>query len=234
MRRVKMRTSPIGWRLTWLRRAGAPWIAPDSILPGEKWVEAIGRGLDGSGVFVVALTPAAVASNWVRNETNNAIELEVGGEVRFIPLEVEACTVPTLWNSYQRVSFRGRYEDGLAALLRRLEMGDGAAGDGETRRQGDKETKPEVVGQKPPASEPPASRSPLGASPFRPAGAGADGEPAGRLRREQPAPDGAFPTGRATESDRRRRQLVRRRLRPDRLGRADRTDRGADRQSARL
>ena len=56
-----------GWR---------PWIAPDSILPGEKWVEAIGRGLDGSGVFVVALTPAAVASNWVRNETNAAIELE--------------------------------------------------------------------------------------------------------------------------------------------------------------
>ena len=60
-----------GWRA---------WIAPESIQPGEKWVEAIGRGLDGSGVFVVALTPAAVASKWVRNETNAAIELDTRGE----------------------------------------------------------------------------------------------------------------------------------------------------------
>ena len=72
-----------GWRA---------WIAPESIQPGEKWVEAIGRGLDGSGVFVVALTPAAVASNWVRNETNAAIELDNRGEAQFIPLDVAACT----------------------------------------------------------------------------------------------------------------------------------------------
>ena len=87
-----------GWRA---------WIAPESIQPGEKWVEAIGRGLDGSGVFVVALTPAAVASNWVRNETNAAIELEIRGEARFIPLDVATCTAPTLWNVYQRVSVSG-------------------------------------------------------------------------------------------------------------------------------
>ena len=113
-----------GWRA---------WIAPESIQPGEKWVEAIGRGLDGSGVFVVALTPAAVASNWVRNETNAAIELDNRGEAQFIPLDVAACTVPTLWNVYQRVPFRGRYEDGLAALLRRL----GTSTERETGRQGD-------------------------------------------------------------------------------------------------
>jgi len=92
-----------GWRA---------WIAPDSIQPGEKWVEAIGRGLDGSGIFVVALTPAGVASRWVKNETNVAIELDNRGEVQFIPLDVAACTVPTLWSVYQRVPFRDRYEDG--------------------------------------------------------------------------------------------------------------------------
>ena len=139
-----------GWRA---------WIAPESIQPGEKWVEAIGRGLDGSGVFVVALTPAAVASKWVRNETNVAIELDNRGEAQFIPLDLAACSAPTLWNVYQRVPFRGRYEDGLAALLRRLGTNPAApeAGDGETRRQGDKETKPGVVGQKPQAAEPPRS-----------------------------------------------------------------------------
>src|SRR5690606_24332911 len=44
-----------GWRV---------WIAPESIKPGEKWVEAIDRGLETSEVFVVALTPDAVASRW--------------------------------------------------------------------------------------------------------------------------------------------------------------------------
>jgi formylglycine-generating enzyme required for sulfatase activity len=100
-----------GWRV---------WIAPDSILPGEKWVEAIGRGLVSSGVFVVVLSPAGVASHWVKTETNAAIELEVGGAMRFIPLDVTECAVPILWNGYQRVSFRGCYEDGLRALSGRL------------------------------------------------------------------------------------------------------------------
>ena len=100
-----------GWRA---------WLAPDSIQPGEKWVEAIGRGLDACGVFLVVLTPAGVGSAWVKTETNAAIELEVGGAVRFIPLDATACTVPVLWNGYQRVSFRGRYEDGLRQLLARL------------------------------------------------------------------------------------------------------------------
>lgn len=100
-----------GWRA---------WLAPDSIQPGEKWVEAIGRGLDESGVFLVVLTPAAVGSAWVKTETNAAIELEVGGAVCFIPLDAAACAVPVLWNGYQRVSFRGRYEDGLRQLLARL------------------------------------------------------------------------------------------------------------------
>jgi formylglycine-generating enzyme len=104
-----------------LRSAGwRAWIAPDSILPGERWVEAISRGLDGSGVFVLVLTRAAVRSSWVRKETYDAIDLQVRGEIRFIPLDLESCGVPTMWGTYQRVSFRSRYEDGLGALLNRL------------------------------------------------------------------------------------------------------------------
>ncbi len=97
------------------------WIAPDSIQPGEKWVEAINRGLDESGVFVLALTPAAVKSRWVKSETDVAIELQHRGYLRFIPLDVKRCDAPALWNIYQRVSFLGRYEDGLTALL--VELG---------------------------------------------------------------------------------------------------------------
>jgi formylglycine-generating enzyme required for sulfatase activity len=97
-----------GWR---------PWIAPDSILPGEKWTAAINRALEECGVFVLVLTPAAVHSDWVITETSSAIELQHQRKMRFIPLEVAHCQVPPLWDVYQRLPFAGRYEDGLAALL---------------------------------------------------------------------------------------------------------------------
>jgi TIR domain/Effector-associated domain 7 len=101
-----------GWRV---------WIAPDSIQPGEKWAEAIERGLSESGVFIVALTPEAVRSRWVRDETFAATELEKEGHVLFVPLAVAPCEVPRLWRAYQRIPFQDNYEGGLAALLGTLE-----------------------------------------------------------------------------------------------------------------
>ncbi len=101
-----------GWR---------PWIAPDSIRPGEKWVEAINRGLEACGVFLVALTPAAVASKWVTDETNVAKEMHQEGELRFIPLGVVDCRVPPLWRVHQRIPFKDNYAIGLAVLVTELE-----------------------------------------------------------------------------------------------------------------
>jgi hypothetical protein len=98
-------------------RGWLPWIAPDSILPGEKWAAAINRALEECGVFVLVLTPAAAHSDWVSTETSSAIELQHQRKIRFIPLEVAHCHVPPLWDAYQRVPFAGGYEDGLAALL---------------------------------------------------------------------------------------------------------------------
>ncbi|MBK9054353.1 MAG: toll/interleukin-1 receptor domain-containing protein [Chloroflexi bacterium] len=61
------------------------WIAPQSIRPGERWVTAINRGLAESGIFLLVLTPAAVQSRWVEQETDAAISLAHHGEIRFIP-----------------------------------------------------------------------------------------------------------------------------------------------------
>lgn len=97
-----------GWRV---------WIAPDSIRPGEKWVEAISRGLDESGVFVLLLTEFAVASHWVRDETNVAIEMQREGELQFVPLQFRPCRLPALWRTYQRIPFRAGYDRGLSQLL---------------------------------------------------------------------------------------------------------------------
>jgi sulfatase modifying factor 1 len=50
-----------------LQRLGIQvWIAPDSIKPGESWVDAIERGLEESSHMVIVLTPAALESEWVR------------------------------------------------------------------------------------------------------------------------------------------------------------------------
>ncbi len=93
------------------------WIAPDSIQIGEEWPDAISRGLEESGVVVVALTPQALLSEWVRKETNAAIILEAKKRIRFAPLDVIECEPPVLWSTYHNVPFRAGYEAGLDALL---------------------------------------------------------------------------------------------------------------------
>lgn len=96
------------------------WIAPDSIMPGEIWVEAINRGLEESGYYLLIQTPAAASSPWVVTETNVAIGLEHQRLIRFIPLDVAPCSPPPLWTAYQNVPFRDNYLRGLEHLLARL------------------------------------------------------------------------------------------------------------------
>ena len=104
-----------------LRARGFPvWISPDSIGLGEDWPDAIDRGLDESGVIVVALTPDALTSYWVRKETSTARLLAGRGLVEFILLDVAECDPPSSWNTYQFAFFRSNYERGLNELLRRL------------------------------------------------------------------------------------------------------------------
>jgi hypothetical protein len=106
-----------------LNRLGVKvWISPESIDPGESWVDAINRGLEESSHMVVLLTPAAVKSKWVKMETNVAISLEIDDLIQVIPLDVEPCKTPPLWNSYQMISFRQDYETGLDQLSASLKL----------------------------------------------------------------------------------------------------------------
>ncbi len=95
------------------------WMAPDSIMPGETWVEAINRGLEESGYYLLVQTPAATSSPWVISETNAAIIMEHRRQMRFIPLDVAPTNTPPIWTAYQNVPFRD-YARGLEHLLARL------------------------------------------------------------------------------------------------------------------
>ena len=98
------------------------WTTPNSSRPGEKWAEATDRGLAESGVFVLVVTPAAVKSQWLQDETRVAVELQHRGVLKFITLAVEQCDAPLLGNIYRRIPFCDSYEDGLKALLAELEQ----------------------------------------------------------------------------------------------------------------
>ena len=93
------------------------WIAPDSIVPGEKWVDAINRGLETSGVLVLVMTRHAADSKWVRDESAYAIALENKNEMRFITLDVGDGRIPPLWSVRQHIPFRQDYDTGLRQLL---------------------------------------------------------------------------------------------------------------------
>ena len=101
------------------------WLAPDSILPGESWVEAISRGLETSQFFVILMSNQAVNSQWVLLETSSAIELERSGQMQIIPLQLEICGIPTLWRAYQFIPFQ-IYQVGWKVLLRRLQSSSSA------------------------------------------------------------------------------------------------------------
>lgn len=104
-----------------LRRNGFEiWMAPESIEPGEKWVDAIERGLETSGIFVLVITPHAANSKWVRDESNYAIALQNKDEMRFFTLHVGEGRMPPMWSVRQHISFREDYDDGLRQLLAAL------------------------------------------------------------------------------------------------------------------
>lgn len=97
-----------------------PWIAPDSIPPGDNWAAGINRGLTQSDALVVVMTPAAIESQWVNLEVYIGIQRKVSEGKLFIPLDFAECAVPVLWSAFQFVSFRKSYQDGLKELLTRL------------------------------------------------------------------------------------------------------------------
>jgi|GEM_PF-546007 len=83
------------------------WIAPDSIRPGEEFVDAIQRGLSTTTHFVLVMSPDAFESPWVKLEMNTAIRLEREGQLLISPILYRDCKPPLLLGSYQWISYGG-------------------------------------------------------------------------------------------------------------------------------
>lgn len=111
-----------------LRAAGQKvWIAADNIQPGEKWLATIDRGLAESGIFIILLTPNSAASKWVKHETEIAIQENVEGDMRILPLKLAACHERDFLlalKKYQFIDAVSNYEQGLQQLFDRLGIVD--------------------------------------------------------------------------------------------------------------
>lgn len=111
-----------------LRRAGLRvWITPGSIQPLEAWEDAIERGLDESGQFVLLASPNAAQSEWVKRETREAYKAEAKGHIRLYPLLIEDCELSDIyrWLDKQAIHCHiERYNDGLRELLKAMGMVD--------------------------------------------------------------------------------------------------------------
>jgi len=104
-----------------LREAGfSVWKAPESILPGEEWIDAIQRGLTTSSHFVFVMSPDAVASKWVRYEFRTALRRYIAEKMVIVPLDYLPCETPDFWQNHQHISIREDYRAGLFKLIRQL------------------------------------------------------------------------------------------------------------------
>jgi formylglycine-generating enzyme required for sulfatase activity len=105
-----------------LKRLGARvWIAPESIPPGESWVDAIERGLGESNYVVMVLTPAALEASGAKMERDMAITLALQDRIKVISLRLKPCEVPLVLSRYQMLlAFQEDYEVGLNQLAGHL------------------------------------------------------------------------------------------------------------------
>ncbi len=108
-----------------LERAQADvWVDKNEIQPGEDFQSRINSGLLGRQYLVLVMTPAALASKWVRQEVAAANALCNNGQMRgIIPVIAEPCSendIPPLWGTYLRLDATKDYTAARDTLLRTL------------------------------------------------------------------------------------------------------------------
>ncbi len=92
------------------------WLDYRSLIPGSSWQEQINQGIADSDVIVLVVSKASMASENVETEWQNVLELSK----RTILVIFEAVQLPAALEPFEWVDFRGKYQEGLAELMRQL------------------------------------------------------------------------------------------------------------------
>lgn len=107
-----------------LRRHGVEtWYSNDDIKPAVDFERSIHQGLEGCEWFLVALTPRAVASDWVKSEVDWALQHRPG---RVIPVLLEDCDPKKFHlrlRLVEHVDFRRDPKRAIKELIEKLKPG---------------------------------------------------------------------------------------------------------------
>jgi hypothetical protein len=99
---------------------GVPtFFAPEDLLGAQQWQSEILSALRRCDWFVVLLSPTAVESMWVERETSWALS-DPRYRDKIVPLLKTDCDLGSLdWlRLFQRVDFRGDFDQGMRELLK--------------------------------------------------------------------------------------------------------------------
>ncbi|MEW6404895.1 MAG: toll/interleukin-1 receptor domain-containing protein [Chloroflexota bacterium] len=102
-----------------------PWMDTKDILPGERWMDSIQSAIEQSDFFLACLSTNSITKRGVlQREFKSALDAWQGmlnSDIYFIPVRLNACSVPESMSSFQWVDLFEK--DGFSRLERALETG---------------------------------------------------------------------------------------------------------------
>ncbi len=98
--------------------AATIWLDQLNIEFGENWDNAVQKALAGCGIFVVILTPAAVASDNVMDEVAYALS----NKKQVLPILLQTCDIPFRLSRKQYIDFTNSYDHGRKQLFKALNV----------------------------------------------------------------------------------------------------------------
>jgi hypothetical protein len=96
------------------------WYSQRHIVGAQQWHDEIGRALQACSWFVLVLTPASVASKWVKHELLFALEQKAYRKRIIVVVLKKAKATRLSWTltQFQWVDFTAGFDPGCKALLR--------------------------------------------------------------------------------------------------------------------
>src|ERR1017187_5264835 len=94
------------------------WYDKWELRVGDSLLDKIAAGIEVNDYLVIVLTPASVASDWVRLELKAALMRELSEKrVVVLPVLLANCVLPTFLRDKKYDDFRADYEHGFEELL---------------------------------------------------------------------------------------------------------------------
>ncbi|MFT3894826.1 MAG: toll/interleukin-1 receptor domain-containing protein [Anaerolineales bacterium] len=95
------------------------WFDSDDIRPGDRFAEALEKGIEESKAVALIISPDSMRSGWVKEEYYRALSLAVNGKLQLIPVFYKNARVPSFLEDRDRVNFSDptHYEESINELI---------------------------------------------------------------------------------------------------------------------